>query len=125
EQRALPAAYLEHDPPQEEPFGQRHWMDDPRVLLVHVTAFNRLMWDSGRAPTRVIEHGIRLMTPAEWTGELDAGLVVVNHLAGRGRRLGSDVFEEVRRQVPLVLVGMAAEELGGRGEIRPPELAPF
>jgi hypothetical protein len=32
-QRALPRVHLEHDPPQENPFMQRHWIDDPDTLL--------------------------------------------------------------------------------------------
>ena len=38
-----------------------------RVLLVHVTAFNQLMWDNGRTPTRVIEHGV-VDAGVRWTG---------------------------------------------------------
>ena len=57
-QRRLPKIYLEHDPPRANPTDQRHIVDDPDVLIVHVTDFNRLMWDCGRAPVRVIEHGV-------------------------------------------------------------------
>lgn len=116
-QRRLPAIFLEHDPPQKHPTNTRHVVDDPAMLLVHVTAFNELMWDSGRTPTKVIEHGVLLPNEAHYTGELPKGLVVVNHLRQRGRRLGVDVFERVRRQIPLDLVGMGSEELGGLGEI--------
>src|SRR5262249_14833356 len=59
------------------------------------------------------------------TGELERGSVVVNHLRQRGRRLGADVFGRVRREVPLDLVGMDAESLGGLGEVFPPELPAF
>ena len=82
-QRQLPAIYLEHDPPQEHPTNTRHVVDDSRVLLVHVTHFNRLMWDSGRCSTRVIEHGVCLPRPARYSGELARGIVVVNHLPRR------------------------------------------
>lgn len=125
EQRRLPRIYLEHDPPQEHPTDTRHWVDDPSVLLVHVTPFNRLMWDSGRTPTRVVEHGVLVPHEVQYTGDIARGIVVVNHLKSRGRRLGVDVFEAAREQVPLDLVGMAAEELGGIGEVQPPELAAF
>src|SRR5437764_1065182 len=47
-QRRLPQIYLEHDPPQEHPAFSRHMVDDPNALLVHVTPFNALMWNSGR-----------------------------------------------------------------------------
>jgi hypothetical protein len=117
-QRTLPRIYLEHDPPQAHPTNTVHWVDDPQVLLVHVTHFNALMWDSGRTPTRVIEHGVLPLAEARWRGELECGLVVVNNLDRRGRRLGADVYEHVRRQVPLKLVGMGAERIaGGAGEV--------
>ena len=125
EQRKLPRIYLEHDPPREHPTDTRHWVDDPEVLLVHCTPFNRLMWDSGRTPTMVIDHGVVVPEGISYTGELERGLVVVNHLKRRGRRLGADVFEQARREVPLDLVGMEAEALGGMGEVPYPELAAF
>jgi glycosyltransferase involved in cell wall biosynthesis len=124
-QRRLPRIYLEHDPPQEHPTDQRHWVDDPAMLLVHVTPFNALMWDSGRTPTRVIDHGVWVPEEVRYTGEIARGLVVINHLRQRGRRLGVDVFERVRREVPLDLVGMDAESLKGLGEIAPPKLPAF
>ncbi len=123
-QRAGPRVHLEHDPPQGHPTDTRHPVYDPEALVVHVTPFNRLMWDCGATPSRVIEHGV--VAPAlRATGELARGLVVVNHLARRGRRLGADVFARVRAEVPLDLVGMGAGELGGVGEVPAPELAAF
>jgi glycosyltransferase involved in cell wall biosynthesis len=124
-QRRLPSIYLEHDPPQEHPTDMRHWVDDPNVLLIHVTHFNRLMWDSGRTPTRVIDHGVFLMSDARYTGEIERGLVVVNNLATRGRRLGADIFARVRDRIPLDLVGLNAEALDGFGEVSPPHLPAF
>jgi hypothetical protein len=125
EQLALPAIYLEHDPPREHPTDTRHPVNDRSVLLVHVTPFNALMWDSGDTPTRVIEHGVTVPRDARYTGELARGLVVVNNLASRGRRLGADVFMEARARAPIDLVGMSAEQMGGLGEVQPPELARF
>ncbi len=124
-QRRLPQLYLEHDPPRENPTDTRHPVDDNNVLLVHVTAFNDLMWDAGRTPTCVIEHGVMVPPSARYTGEREAGVVVVNNLAGRGRRLGLDVFERARTQVPLSLVGMGSDELGGEGELRGERLWEF
>jgi glycosyltransferase involved in cell wall biosynthesis len=117
EQRRLPRVFLEHDPPRESPTDTRHVVDDSDVLLVHVTHFNALMWDNGRTPIRVVEHGVMVPDDVRYTGELQRGIVVVNHLARRGRRLGADVFERVKQEVPLDLVGMAAEESGGLGEV--------
>lgn len=116
-QRRLPSVFLEHDPPQEHPTNTRHVVDDPTMLLVHVTRFNELMWDNGQTPTAVIEHGVVVPHDVRYTGEFSKGLVVVNGLRRRGRRLGADVFERVRRKVPLDLVGMESEELGGLGEM--------
>jgi glycosyltransferase involved in cell wall biosynthesis len=73
----------------------------------------------------VIEHGVTIPEDARYSGELARGIAVVNNLASRGRRLGSDVFVEARSRVPIDLVGMGAEELGGLGEVQPPELARF
>ena len=124
-QQRLPRIYLEHDPPREHPTDTRHPVDDPEILLVHVTPFNDLMWDSGRTPTQVIEHGVVVPEGVYYTGEIPRGLVVINNLRRRGRRLGADVFEHVRQEVPLDLVGMDAESLGGLGEIRHSELSAF
>jgi glycosyltransferase involved in cell wall biosynthesis len=124
-QRRLPRIYLEHDPPREHPTDTRHPVDDPDVLLVYVTHFNNLMWDNNRTPSRVIDHGAVIPDGVRYTGELERGLVVVNNMKLRGRRLGLDVFEEARRQVPLDLVGMGWQEVGGLGEVRHRDLAAF
>lgn len=124
-QRRLPRIYLEHDTPQEHPTNTRHFVDDPDILLVHCTAFNELMWDNNRTPTTVIDHGVMVPEGVHYTGELDRGIVVVNHLKRRGRRLGCDVFERARQQIPLDLVGMAAEEMGGLGEVQLAQLPAF
>jgi len=121
-QRQLPRLYLEHDPPREHPTDTRHVVQDPAVLLVQVTSFNRLMWDSGDTPTRVIEHGVIPTPGIRYTGEIPRGIVVVNGLRSRGRRLGLDIFEQVRQQVPLDLVGMDSQVLGGLGEVPHPDL---
>jgi hypothetical protein len=116
-QRSLPSIYLEHDPPRTSPTEARHPVDDPTVLIVHVTHFNRLMWNTDGSPTRVIEHGVAVPENVAWTGERPRGIAVVNNIARRDRRVGPDVFELARRAVPLDLVGMNAEELGGIGEV--------
>ena len=118
DQRRLPKIYLEHDPPRDHPTDARHPVDDPDVLVVHVTPFNALMWEHRHSSTRVIEHGVVAPRDVSYSGELARGIVAVNNLRRRGRRLGLDVFEHVRRQVPLDLVGMGAEEAGGLGEVQ-------
>jgi len=95
EQRHLPKIYLEHDPPRQHPTDTRHLINDPDMVLVHVTHFNNLMWDSNNTPVKVIEHGVT--TPAvDYTGELNKGIVVINNLPERGRLLGFDIFKKVK-----------------------------
>jgi glycosyltransferase involved in cell wall biosynthesis len=124
-QRSLPRIYIEHDTPREHPTDMRHPVDDPAVLLVHVTHFNALMWHSPGIKTQVIEHGVLPPQDVTYQGDLARGLVVVNHIARRGRRLGGDIFQRVREHVPLDLVGMGAEEAGGIGEVLHAQLPAF
>lgn len=116
-QQRLPRIVLEHDPPMASPTDTPHWCQDPGALLVHCTPYNALMWDNGITRWRVVEHGVKPLTDAAWTGERARGLVVVNHLLQRGRRLGVDVYREAAAAVPLTLVGMASADLGGAGEV--------
>ena len=125
EQRRAPRIYLEHDPPRAHPTDTRHPVDDPDVLLVHVTAFNALMWDAGRTPTRVIEHGVVVPDGVVYSGEIPRALAVVNNIARRGRRLGHDVLARVRARVPVDLVGMGARDAGGLGEVSHRDLPAF
>ncbi|HMN79737.1 MAG TPA: glycosyltransferase family 4 protein [Burkholderiaceae bacterium] len=124
-QRRLPAIYLEHDPPLNAPTDERHWADDGRIHVVHVTGFNALMWEHRESPVSVIEHGVRLLAPARYQGSREQGVAVVNNLGSRGRRLGPDVFLAMREQIPLVLVGMGADRLGGQGEVANRDLPGF
>jgi hypothetical protein len=116
--RDVPRVHLEHDPPKGWPNEAEHPVQDPSTLLVHVTPFNALMWDSGRTPTRVIDHGVVVPDGLEWTGRLERGITVVNNLGRRGRRLGPDIFRSVAEQVPLDLAGMNSDEFPqGIGDI--------
>ena len=125
EQRRAPRIYLEHDPPRAHPTDTRHPVDDPAVLLVHVTPFNALMWDAGRTPCRVIEHGVTVPPGVRYTGEIPRALAVVNNIASRGRRLGHDVLAAMRERVPLDLVGMGSAAVGGLGEVAHRDLPAF
>jgi len=124
-QRRLPRVHLEHDPPREHPTDTRHIVNDPDILIVHVTHFNNLMWNSGNSPTCVVEHGVIVPEGDRHTGELAKGIVVANGLRTRGRRLGVDLFERVRDRIPLDLVGMDAQSLGGLGEVPHAQLPAF
>jgi glycosyltransferase involved in cell wall biosynthesis len=110
--------YLEHDPPREHPTDTRHVVaEDPVTVLVHVTPFNALMWDSGAIPTCVVEHGVVVPEAVRYSGELPRAIAVVNNIGARGRRLGADVLAAVRAEVPVDLVGLGAADAGGLGEI--------
>lgn len=124
-QQELPKIYLEHDPPREVPTDTKHIVDDPEALIVHVTDFNNLMWNNNRTPSTVIEHGVLVDDNVFYTGTLDKGIVVINNIAKRGRRLGLDIFERVRKEIPLDIVGMGATEVGGLGEVKYRELSAF
>jgi len=116
-QRLLPRIYLEHDPPRQHPTDTLHWVQDRNTLLVHVTPFNALMWDSGITPTRTIEHGVLIRSGVRHSGELEQGIAAINHLRRRGRRLGADLYTAVAERVPMQLIGMDSESLGGMGDI--------
>jgi glycosyltransferase involved in cell wall biosynthesis len=124
EQRELPKIYLEHDPPQGHPTNTPHIVTDPSVTIVHVTHFNRLMWNNNGVPTEVIDHGI-ITSDVCYKGDFRRGIVVINNLNERGRRLGVDLFLEARKHVPLDLIGMNTKEIGGLGEILHPQLPAF
>lgn len=123
-QKELPRIYVEHNTPVKHPVNTPHVMNDPSVLMVHVTNFNKLMWDNGGIPhIRVIEHGV--CGSVEYKGDIPKGIVVINHIQQRGRITGWDIFEEVRKHVPLDLIGMGTLESGGLGEVLNPELPEF
>jgi glycosyltransferase involved in cell wall biosynthesis len=123
-QRSVPKVYLEHDPPQGHPTNTKHWVIDSSVTIVHVTHFNNMMWDNNGCPARVISHGIHIPS-VTYRGTIPRGIVVINNLKDRGRRLGVDIFLEARKHVPLDLIGMNTEHVGGLGEVLHPQLPEF
>jgi Glycosyl transferases group 1 len=103
----VPAVYVEHDTPP-TPAGSRHLLADRAdVPLVHVTHFNRVAWDSGSAPTRVVEHGV--LDPGHlWTGEVARAAVVTNDPVSRGRTVGADLI------APFARGGLGVDVFGMR-----------
>lgn len=116
-QRALPSIYLEHNTPRPHASDTRHPVDDPSVLLVHVTRYNRLMWDNGRTPAVVVEHSVAIDPAVRYSGALCRGITVVNGLQRRPRIAGYDLFLKARQSVPLDAAGMETEAFGGLGDI--------
>ncbi|MEN3307370.1 MAG: hypothetical protein V7603_3572 [Micromonosporaceae bacterium] len=109
--RDVPVIYVEHNTPRVDVPNSRHPMADrDDVVLVHVTHFNELFWDSGGTRTVVIEHGIP--DPGErYTGELDRLAVVVNEPVRRGRVTGTDLLPRFAEVAPLDVYGMGVAGL--------------
>lgn len=109
----VPAVYLEHNAPEGLVNQMAHPAKDRKdVHVVHVTHFNALFWDTGRAPSTVIEHGI--VDPGyRYSGELPRAAMVVNEPVRRGRVVGTDLLPRFRERVPVDLFGMKSEPLGG------------
>jgi hypothetical protein len=112
--RDVPAFYVEHNTPKGDVPNTRHPMADrDDVLLVHVTHFNALFWDSGVTRTAVVEHGV--VPPAVgWTGELDRLAVVVNEPVRRWRVTGTDLLPRFAELAPLDVFGMGVTGLAER-----------
>ena len=119
EQQALPTIYLEHNTPEPHPTDSMHpAASDPNVTLVHVTQYNRLMWDNGLAKTRVVEHSVAIDPAIRYQGDRPEGIIIVNELQRRGRMAGFDLFQELKQRVPLTVAGMSSAEIGGIREIQ-------
>ncbi|MGK5642383.1 glycosyltransferase [Streptomyces sp. URMC 126] len=115
----VPTVYLEHNAPGGPVPDTRHpAADRPELTIVHVTHFNRLMWDCGTTPTAVIEHGIVDPGPL-WTGRLARAAVVVNEPLRRGRTTGTDLLPYFSQAAPLDVFGMGTE--GIAAELGVPE----
>ena len=110
----VPAVYLEHSSPEGPVDAMVHVAADRSdLVVVHVTHFNRLFWDTGTTPTTVIEHGV--VDPGErYSGELDRAAVVINEAGRRGRVTGTDLLSFFAQHAPLDLFGMKAGDMAGR-----------
>jgi hypothetical protein len=111
--RDVPAVWVEHNAPQGRINEMRHPLADRAdITLVHVTHFNALFWDSGRAPARVIEHGI--VDPGyRYTGDLPRAVAAINEPGRRWRVTGTDLLDRFRAVAPLDLYGIGAGAVGG------------
>lgn len=109
----VPAVYLEHDTPRGPVATTVHPLADQAVMpVVHVTHFNRLMWDCGEAPTAVIEHGI--VDPGyRYRGTKASLAAVVNEPVQRWRIAGTDTLLRMSRELPVEVYGMGMAALAG------------
>lgn len=111
----VPAIYVEHNTPGGAvPFTRHPLAGRDDIPVVHVTHFNRLMWDCGAAPTHVIEHGVP-QPGARYRPELPHAGVVVNDPVRRGRAVGTDLLGRFAARVPLEVFGMGVERLADAG----------
>jgi glycosyltransferase involved in cell wall biosynthesis len=109
--RDVPAVFLEHNTPQPEAVARVHPLADRTdIPIVHVTHFNQLVWDCGRAATTVVEHGVP-DPGALYSGELPRIGVVVNEPVRRWRVVGTDLLPEFGREAPVDVFGMGGEQL--------------
>jgi hypothetical protein len=118
----LPAVYVEHNTPKGEVPDTRHPMADrDDLLLVHVTGFNELFWDSGGTRTVVVEHGV-VEPAARYTGDQERLAVVTNEPVRRWRVTGTDLMPRFAGIAPLDVFGMATAGLGERLSLGPDRL---
>ncbi|WP_309232825.1 glycosyltransferase [Blastococcus sp. TML/C7B] len=128
--RDLPAVFLEHNAPGLDdgaapvPHTLHPVAGRSDIPIAHVTHFNRLFYDNGRAPTTVIEHGI--VDPGErWTGELARAAVVTNEPVRRGRTVGADLLPGLAAVAPVDVFGMGLAGLHERYGLDPARVALF
>lgn len=125
----VPAVYVEHNAPRPYAYHSQHPISDRSdILLLHVTAFNRLMWDNGAAPARVIDHGIA-DPGALYTGDILRVATMINEPIRRGRTVGADLLQPLSVYGQIDVWGMGTNALNaigggvaGRGDVATPEL---
>ncbi len=113
--RDVPAIFVEHNTPKQGnvPNSRHPLADRADLLIVHVTHFNALFWDTGSTRTAVVEHGV-VAPAARYTGELPRLAVVVNEPVRRWRVTGTDLLPRFAEVAPLDVFGMGVAELPDR-----------
>jgi glycosyltransferase involved in cell wall biosynthesis len=109
--RGVPAVYVEHNTPRGDVDDWRHPMAARGdIPIVHVTQFNRTMWDNGLAPATVIDHGVPDYG-YQYSGTLGSLLVSVNEPVRRSRVAGLDLVAKIAEHVPVSVYGLGTDEL--------------
>ncbi|WGW12265.1 glycosyltransferase [Saxibacter everestensis] len=112
----MPAVFVEHNTPRGDIAKCLHPLSDQSdIPIVHVTHFNDVYWDSGRAATTVIEHGIK--DPGDlYSGVLPNLGVVINDPVRRWRITGTDLLPRFADAGRIDVFGMGGaglpEQLG-------------
>jgi hypothetical protein len=108
------AVFVEHNTPRPFAVDSVHPLADRSdIPLVHVTDFNRLMWDNGKAPTLVINHGIADPGP-RYSGEIAAAATMINEPLRRWRTVGADLLAPLGSRVPIDVWGIGTPALAHR-----------
>jgi glycosyltransferase involved in cell wall biosynthesis len=103
--------YVEHNTPKGDVPNSRHPMADrDDLMVVHVTYFNELFWDTGGTRTAVVEHGV-VPPVARYTGDLERLAIATNEPVRRGRITGTDLFPRFAAVAPLDVYGMGVADL--------------
>lgn len=129
----VPAVYVEHNAPRPFAVDSVHPLAARTdIPIVHVTDFNRLMWNNGVAPTRVITHGIA--DPGLlYSGEIAAAATMINEPCRRWRTVGADLLAVFGEHVPIDVWGIDTDVLTecvssagvrGRGDVPTARLLP-
>ncbi|MEV6904980.1 glycosyltransferase [Amycolatopsis sp. NPDC051372] len=126
ERLGVPIVYVEHNAPRPYAASSEHPLAGRSdITVVHVTHFNDAMWDCGNAPTKVIPHGIP-DPGTRYTGELEAGVSMINEPVRRARVTGADLLDVLAEVAPVDVFGMGTDELTGRvrglGDVTAPAL---
>jgi hypothetical protein len=126
----VPAVYVEHNTPRPFAVDSVHPLAGRAdIPVVHVTDFNRLMWDTGAAPTHVITHGIA--DPGHlYNGEIPAAATMINEPLRRWRTVGADLLAELSRHTPIDVWGIDTLQLNdqhwpavrSKGDVAPPRV---
>jgi glycosyltransferase involved in cell wall biosynthesis len=128
----IPAVYVEHNAPRPAAVDSVHPLAHQQdIPVVHVTDYNRLMWDNGSAPTSVITHGIA--DPGYlYTGHVAAAATMINEPIRRKRTVGTDLLGSLSQGAPIDVWGIGTDDLNlpahrmagvtGRGDVPHAEL---
>jgi hypothetical protein len=107
----VPAVFVEHNTPKEGVPNSVHPLAERSdIPIAHVTHFNRLIWDTGSAPTVVIEHGIPDPGPLYTGARRELG-VVINEPVRRWRVTGTDLLPRFAEVGRLRAFGIATDRL--------------
>lgn len=107
----VPAVYVEHNAPRPSAVDSVHPLAHQREIpLVHVTDYNRLMWDNGSASTTVVAHGIP--DPGHlYSGDISAAATMINEPIRRRRTVGTDLLGSLAGAVPIDVWGIGTDAL--------------